>query len=315
MKLRPLIVNGFVFCLSLFATITLNAQVRYRVIDNKPDDWHWLASASLHTQNFNSANLRFAGKFKAVDWLLLHGDATLPLYAHAFSGDAHSAQTMFANATAILRWGGTFREKERVTTSSSISESGGTRTHSVSYFEADLQVYSYIALRGGLFFQNMTQPINARMFDISNEAGTAHIADSNWSGETRAKSATLHAGFEWGRDSHANVEYGGDEAEGNAHVCYNARYYLDFLYAPSVQYDNFSASGTSYVVSKKSERSYTQMGGRFGFEQNFRWWTWGAELGLQRRFGDGESTKLSENGYGYLNFFFGFSMGDWAASR
>ncbi len=274
-----------------------------------------MASASIHTQNFNSANLRLTAGFKPVDWLVLSARHTLPLYAHAFSGDANAASCSFSDASAVLRLGSAWTEKERVTVSSSSSEYGGVRTHSSSYFEADMKVYSYVGLRGGLCLQNMVQPINAARFDIAKSDETARIVDTNWTGETRVTATGLHAGIEWGRDSHANVEFEADGDRGRAQVCYNARYYLDFLYMPDLNYHHFSSAGSDYAVQTKADRSYTQLGGRFGFEQNFRWWTWGAELGLQRRFGDGESTKLSENGYGYLNFFFGFSIANWASAE
>ncbi len=308
------LIQSLVLLCFLFASSRLEGQIQYKITDNEPNAWHWMASASLHTQNFNSANLRLSTNLKPVDWCMLSANAFVPMWSTAFSGDKNSGASSIANATAVFRWGYTNREKERVNVSSSVSESTTSRTTSTSYFEPELLVYSYLALRGGFSYHNTAQAINANQFEILSSTGTARVADTTWKGETRTKAMGLHAGIEWGRDSHANIDFSTDYSSGTLHPCYYARYYVDFLYLPTISYDNFIANSAEYQVNKRAELNYTQLGGRFGFEQNFRWFHWGAELGLYRRFGEGETAKLADNGYGYLNMFFGFTIGDWASA-
>lgn len=301
--------------LSLLCVLTISpcllAQVRYKVLENSPNAWHWMAGASLHTQNFNSANLHLTAHYQLFDWLMLSGNAHVPIWATSFSGDPNSGKTLFLNGGAVLRMGSISHEKDMVTISSSTEHSLSGTTRTTSYFEPDLDVYSYIGLRSGIIMANTAQHISGDRYLLRTAEGTSQIIDTTWQGETRTLASGLYLGFEWGRDNCSRIEYMIDGESQEVNPTYYGFYYVDFFYLPSVSYANFKANGREFTVDKLDSKSYGQLGGRVGFEQNSRFFHWGGEVGLYRRFGSGETPTIAENGYAYLSFFVGFTLSDW----
>jgi hypothetical protein len=294
----------------LISTATMAQEIQYTVESNTPFEWRWLSSAALHTQNFNSVNMRAQAQFKLHDMFMLQAQGHLPIWATAFSGDPASGRSMQASGGICIHFGGIYREKDRVNIGSENYISGSTSYSSSSYFEPMLKVYSYVGLRAGLYMDKAAQAVNAREFRLQSADNSIIITDTSWTGETYTTSSGIYIGLEFGRDNNSVINYAYSGFTNTINPRYCTRYYLDFLYLPGMSYSAFKVSDKPFNA-EFSGNSSTQMGARIGMEQNSAWFTWGGELGLHRRFGNGQSTKLSENGYGYICIFAGITLADW----